>query len=71
MELTAAQNAVLICIKKYIASNGYPPTTRELGRAVGYSSTSTVHGHLQALKKKGYIDWIDGAPRTLRILNMG
>lgn len=59
---------ILAFIKKYIKENEYPPTFEEIGEAVGLLSRSTVHAHLHSLKKKGYISFIDGSPRTIRVL---
>lgn len=36
-------------------TQGYPPSVREIGKAVGLSSTATVHGYLSKLDEKGYI----------------
>ena len=54
-------------IEKFIAENNYSPTVREIGNAVGRSS-STVHGHLDRMRDKGYITFIDTFPRTLQIV---
>ena len=55
MVKTAAskQMAVLSYIHQQVATHGYPPTVREICKAVGLSSTSTVHGHINRLIKKG------------------
>ncbi|WAH35031.1 LexA family protein [Alicyclobacillus dauci] len=66
--LSERQLDVLNCIKEHVQANGYPPTTREIGEILNMKSTSTVHQHLGRLRDKGYVDWIDGAPRTLRIV---
>ena len=42
-------------LKKTTLEKGYPPSVREICEAVGLRSTSTVHGHLSRLEKKGYI----------------
>lgn len=47
------QIEVLKYIHEQVAQKGYPPTVREIGEAVHLSSTSTVHGHLARLEKKG------------------
>ena len=54
-ELTKKQNEILSFIKKFIVSHGYPPTTREIGAALGISSPATIHAHLAKLEQKGYI----------------
>ena len=67
-ELTVRQKQILRYITKQIQSNGYAPSVREIGKAVGLSSTATVHGHLQKLEKLGYIKKENQKGRTLRIL---
>jgi repressor LexA len=49
-------------------SKGYPPTVREICRAVGLNSSSTVHSHLKALERKGYIKRSRGKPRAIKVL---
>lgn len=46
-DLTPKQKAILEVIKNVIKKKGYPPTVREIGQAVGLSSSSTVHGYLK------------------------
>lgn len=55
-------------IKKHILQKGYPPSVREICKGVGLSSTSTVHGHLSKLEKKGMIRRDSTKPRTIEIL---
>lgn len=54
-DLSERQKEILEYIKDQIRTNGYPPSVREIGRAVGLSSSSTVHAHLVKLEQKGYI----------------
>ena len=54
--ITDRQRDVLLAIIEYLAANGYPPTMREIGDAVGIGSTNGVSEHLQALTKKGYLE---------------
>ena len=54
-------------IKAYMAENQYSPTFREISNAVGLSSPSTVHKHLNTLRNKGYINYIDSCSRTIQI----
>lgn len=54
-KLTKRQSAVLECIEDCIREKGYGPTVREICTALNLSSPSTVHVHLKALEKKGYI----------------
>jgi len=53
--LTKRQEDILTSIKKAIASNGYPPTVREIGAELNLSSPATIHTHLTNLEKKGYL----------------
>lgn len=55
-------------IKSYANEKGYPPSVREICAAVGLSSTSTVHGHLERLEKKGLIKRDPTKPRTIEIM---
>jgi len=57
-------------LKAYTESKGYPPTVREIREAVSLSSTSTVHGHLQRLERKGLIKRDPTKPRALEILEL-
>lgn len=67
--LTAKQEQILSCIKQSLKDKGYPPSVRELCVAVGLSSTSTVHSHLNSLEKKGYIRRDPSKPRTIEVLD--
>ena len=67
--LTAKQEQILNCIKQSLKDKGYPPSVRELCVAVGLSSTSTVHSHLNSLEKKGYIRRDPSKPRTIEVLD--
>ena len=53
--LTKRQSQILEFIDSAIRDNGYPPTVREIGQAVGLNSPSTVHNHLNTLQDKGYL----------------
>lgn len=66
--LTAKQELVLNFLKSEIRKNGYPPTVREICDAVGLSSTSTVHAHLETLERKGYIRRSPSKNRSTEIL---
>lgn len=65
------QTAVLNYIHKQVDAQGYPPTVREICAAVGLSSTSTVHGHINRLIKKGYLKKDPAKPRALEITPAG
>jgi len=65
--LTQRQREVLEAIRDYAARNGYPPSIRELGRALGISSLRGVTIHLDALARKGYIER-ESTSRSIRLL---
>ena len=54
-ELNKREKAILKFIEKQVREKGYPPSVREIGKAVGLSSTATVHTYITGLAKKGYI----------------
>jgi repressor LexA len=68
-DLTSRQLEILNIIKKEIALKGYPPSVREIGEAVGLTSSSTVHNHLNALEEKGYIRRDPTKPRAIEVLD--
>ena len=67
-KLTRRQEEILNYIKEYIVSNGYPPTIREICKAVGVSSPATVHAHLTNLENKGFIKKEDTKNRAIEVL---
>lgn len=67
-DLNKREKAILKYIEKQIKANSYPPSVREIGKAVGLSSTATVHGYLAKLEEKGYIKKESQKGRTLRLL---
>lgn len=62
------QSEIYEYMKKYILDKGYPPSVREICAAVGLRSTSTVHGHLERLEKKGLIKRDPTKPRAIEFL---
>lgn len=66
-ELNQRENDILHFIKRRITEQGYPPSVREIGMAVGLKSSSTVHGYLNSLEKKGYIRRNPSTPRAIEI----
>ena len=70
-ELNKREKAILKFIEKQIMTDGYPPSVREIGKAVGLSSTATVHGYLAKLEEKGYIKKENKKGRTLKLLRGG
>ncbi|MCT4396254.1 transcriptional repressor LexA [Periweissella beninensis] len=71
MARESKQVDVLRVIYEKQTNQGYPPTVREIGEAVGLSSTSTVHGHLDRLQKKGYLKKDPTKPRAIEITDEG
>jgi len=65
--LSTRQKRILEAIHTFIEGNGYSPSVRELGDIVGLKSSSTVHGHLERMQKKGLIEWDPSFPRTIRL----
>lgn len=63
------QEEILEFIKKQLIDKGYPPSVREICSAVGLRSTSTVHGHLERLEKKGYIRRDPTKPRAIEVMD--
>ena len=70
-ELNKREKAILKFIEKKITEDGYPPSVREIGKAVNLSSTATVHSYLAKLREKGYIKKEDKKGRTLKLLKSG
>lgn len=68
-ELTSRQREILDYIRAEIHRRGFPPSVREIGEAVGLSSSSTVHSHLAALEAKGLIRRDPSKPRALEVLD--
>jgi repressor LexA len=68
-DLTERQKSILAYIKNEIRTRGYPPAVREIGKAVGLSSSSTVHSHLNQLENKGYIKRNPTKPRAIEIID--
>ena len=66
--ISRRQEQILDYIKAETETQGYPPSVREIGRAVGLKSTSTVHGHLAQLERKGYIRRDSSKPRAIEML---
>jgi repressor LexA len=67
--LTTRQRQILEYIKAEVHLRGYPPSVRDIGQAVGLSSSSTVHSHLAALEDKGMIRRDPTKPRALEVLD--
>lgn len=65
--LTERQRGILDCIVTHTREHGYPPSVREIGEAVGLTSTSTVHAHLATLQRLGYLRRDPTKPRAIEI----
>jgi repressor LexA len=69
MDLTKRQQEIFDFIRKYSAKYGYPPTVRDIGKAVGLASSSTVHAHLANLEKVGLLRRDPSKPRAIELLD--
>ncbi|APT17892.1 repressor lexA [Amylolactobacillus amylotrophicus DSM 20534] len=65
------QIEILRFIYEAVEDRGFPPTVREIGQSVGLSSTSTVHGHLERLERKGYLVKDATKPRAIEVTDLG
>jgi repressor LexA len=68
VDLTKRQKEIFDFISKYASKYGYPPTVREIGKAVGLHSSSTVHAHLANLEKIGLLRRDPTKPRAIEVL---
>jgi len=69
VDLTKRQQEIFDCMKRYSAKYGYPPTVRDIGKAVGLASSSTVHAHLANLEKIGLLRRDPSKPRAIELLD--
>ncbi len=70
-ELSTRQREILELIRKKVAERGYPPSVREIGEVLGLRSPSTVHSHLSALVRSGYLRRDPSKPRAIEVVEMG
>jgi repressor LexA len=68
LNLTKRQQEIFDYIKRYSAKHGYPPTVRDIGKAIGLTSSSTVHAHLSNLEKVGLLRRDPSKPRAIELL---
>ncbi len=68
LNLTKRQQEIFDYVKRYGAEHGYPPTVRDIGKAIGLTSSSTVHAHLANLEKVGLLRRDPTKPRAIEIL---
>lgn len=66
--LSERQRQIVDFIRSTIENKGYPPSVREIGEAIGLSSSSTVHGHLDKLAKLGVIRRDPTKPRAIELI---
>jgi repressor LexA len=66
-ELTKRQREIFEFIKEYSGQHGYPPTVRDIGKAVGLTSSSTVHAHLANLQRLGVLHRDPSKPRAIEL----
>lgn len=69
-KLSKRQQMIVDFIKSEVEVKGYPPSVREIAKAVGLASSSTVHGHLERIEKKGYIRRDPTKPRAIEIVDI-
>lgn len=68
-KLSKRQQMIYDFIRHEVEMKGYPPSVREIAKAVGLASSSTVHGHLERIENKGYIRRDPTKPRAIEILD--
>jgi repressor LexA len=68
LKLTKRQQEIFEFIKRYSSEHGSPPTVRDIGKAIGLTSSSTVHAHLSNLEKLGLVRRDPTKPRALELL---
>jgi repressor LexA len=66
--LTKRQQEIFDFVKRYVGDHGYPPTVRDIGKAIGLTSSSTVHAHLANLEKLGVLRRDPTKPRAIEVL---
>jgi repressor LexA len=68
LNLTKRQQEIFDFVKRYAGEHGYPPTVRDIGKAIGLTSSSTVHAHLANLEKLGLLRRDPTKPRAIEVL---
>jgi repressor LexA len=68
LKLTQRQQEIFDFVRKYSGEHGYPPTVRDIGKAIGLASSSTVHAHLANLEKLGVLRRDPTKPRAIEVL---
>ena len=68
LKLTERQREIFDYVRQYGEEHGYPPTVRDIGKAIGLTSSSTVHAHLANLEKLGVLRRDPTKPRAIEVL---
>jgi repressor LexA len=68
LNLTKRQQEIFDFVKRYVSEHGYPPTVRDIGKAIGLTSSSTVHAHLGNLERLGLLRRDPTKPRAIEVL---
>jgi repressor LexA len=68
LSLTKRQQEIFDYVKRYVGEHGYPPTVRDIGKAIGLASSSTVHAHLTNLEKHGLLRRDPTKPRAIEVI---
>jgi repressor LexA len=68
LKLTKRQQEIFDFVRRYAGDHGYPPTVRDIGKAIGLTSSSTVHAHLANLEKLGVLRRDPTKPRAIEVL---
>jgi repressor LexA len=68
LSLTKRQQEIFDFVKRYVGEHGYPPTVRDIGKAIGLTSSSTVHAHLANLERLGLLRRDPTKPRAIEVL---
>jgi repressor LexA len=66
-KISARQRDILDVIERQMRERGFPPSVREIGDAVGLTSPSTVHSHLNTLQRLGYLRRDPTKPRAIEV----
>jgi repressor LexA len=68
LNLTKRQQEIFDFVKRHVSEHGYPPTVRDIGKAIGLTSSSTVHAHLGNLERLGLLRRDPTKPRAIEVL---
>src|SRR5215218_10396025 len=68
LNLTKRQQEIFDFVKRYVGDHGYPPTVRDIGKALGLTSSSTVHAHLANLERLGLLRRDPTKPRAIEVI---